>query len=121
MHVLTLYVISHVLLYILCPIPSCIPWNDMLACSQLDHVAIRLFVDSTVVWLVMVLGWDNNVVVVVHHVVHHVVHVLKWQGRCSCVHVFVSSLLLVVGLLCHGVSTCSLFLFFFSHPLPLIC
>jgi hypothetical protein len=74
--------------------------------------------DGAVVGLVAVLERDNVDFVVV---VRRVVHVLERRGWCSCVCAVVLSLLLLVGLLCYGVSSSSPFLLFFlSHPLFLV-
>jgi hypothetical protein len=71
--------------------------------------------------LVVVLERDDVDVVVVRRVVRRAVRVLERRGWCSRVRLVILSLLLLVGLLCHGVSSCSFFLFFFlSHPLLLV-
>jgi hypothetical protein len=104
-HVLTLYVKSYSLIHILCPIYLCMPWDV--------ELAIGLCTDGAVVGLVVVLEWDAVGVVVVRRAVC----VFERRGGCSCVRLVVSYLLLVVVLLCPGVS----FSFFLSHPLLLVC
>jgi hypothetical protein len=83
---------------------------------------IGLCTDGTVVGLVAVLERDDVDVVIVRRVVRRAVRVLEWRGWCSRVRVVVLFLLVVVVLLCPGMSFFSPFLlFFFPHPLLLVC
>ena len=49
MYVLTLCAESYLLIHLLCPIASQIPWSDELVCERLGHVVIGLCVDGVVV------------------------------------------------------------------------
>jgi hypothetical protein len=97
------------------------PWDVELAFERLDRVAIGLCTDGAVIGLVVVLKRGAVGVVVMRRVVRRAVRVFERRGWCSCVRLVVSYLLLVVVLLCPGVSFSFFLLFFLSYPLLLVC
>jgi hypothetical protein len=79
---------------------------------------LKLCASGVVVGLVMVFGRNTIGVVIMRRAVR----ISERQGWCLCICLIVSYQLLVVVLLCPGVSFCSFFLLFFlSHPLLLVC
>ena len=112
---------SHLHIHMFCPVYLCMPQDDELAFERLNRVAIGLCTDGAVVGLVVVLGWGAVGIVIVRRVVRRAVRVFERRGWCSCVRLIVLYLLLVVVLLCPGVSFSFFLLFFLSHPLLLVC
>ena len=120
-HVLTLYCKFKWPFQFFCPVLTCVARGGRFKREPLNHsLAIGLVVGAVGVGLAAV-EWHDGLIVPMCHVVRCAICISEWRGCCSCACVIVSSLVLLVGLLCHGVSIFSLFLSIFSsHPLLLV-